>query len=97
MSNPEPHRWTWVYCVFDGAGSCLYVGMTVYRDLRWRQHMHTNPQMAAEADRFKVLGPYTRTSAQHVERRELLRLRPRYNRIPKWLESRADEYVRTSA
>lgn len=79
------HRWTWVYCVFNAAGECIYVGMTcsIGERGRWAQHKRTNPQMVAEASRFRLIGPYTRKVAYRIEREQILLRSPKYNKAGK--------------
>lgn len=89
------HRWNWVYCVFNADGECIYVGLTDSigeNGDRWKAHRRTNPQMVAEAARFRLIGPYTRGVAYRVEREQLLLRRPKYNKISRLLDnaSRAD-------
>lgn len=92
-------RWTFVYIVFDDAGECLYVGMTIYvgeNGPRWDQHKRDNPKLIAEAAHFRLMGPYTRDVARRIELQQQVLRRPKYNRDRKSLRLIANAQAESS-
>lgn len=76
--TPRRH---YVYVVFGENDECLYVGRTAHIGEfggRWQNHRYTNPEMHAQAKRFRLLGPYPFNIASDLEIEHQIRLRPRY-------------------
>lgn len=71
-----------VYRVFDGGGSLLYVGCTNNPDRRWTEHRTNNAKWTAKAARFRLSGPYSYGTARRLEREALATENPQYGMTP---------------
>lgn len=65
-----------IYWLYGADGDCLYVGITIQPEARWKAHRR---RFGTEVARKRMAGPYTKATARRIERDEQDRLRPKYD------------------